>query len=176
MDLILNQKILLGKGLRWETFMGKASYFSACLLYREENIMVNAHPFRLSCLLWYTQNLLCLKVFVTKCDFQQKKKNGVETAWAYKIGSCRSGGQKMGDSGLKYDHFLSSVWINALLASRHACLHRGVWESEIDHSPEIGFLSKVFFFDGRNSWVVTFLWSQRRPLLTCLHGQQCRTW
>ena len=31
--------------------MGKASYFSACLLYREENIMVNAHPFRLSCLL-----------------------------------------------------------------------------------------------------------------------------
>lgn len=29
--------------------MGKGSYFSACQLYSVEIIMVNAHPFRLSC-------------------------------------------------------------------------------------------------------------------------------
>lgn len=52
-------------------------------------------------------------------------------------------------------------------AGMWACV--GVFEkSEIDYNPEMGFLSKVFFFflDGRNSWVVTFLPSQKRPPLT----------
>lgn len=76
--------------------MGKESYFTACLLYNVEIIMLNVHPFRWSCWLWYDQALLCSKVFVAKCDIQQKKKNSVETTQEYKIGVLCSGGQQDG--------------------------------------------------------------------------------